>query len=365
MKINLTIISLVAIFFITGCKKNDFEGIDAIKKTEDLGTFKSQYFEAPLQFEKQITQQDEANIVTRYLIPYKKVENEKVYKYSLIEQNNYTKQTTETKIIAKGIIENNVNLFAIPIKQDIIQYFDVKQNSIAKGKIVFKHANKEIDINSNLKVGLNNDLQKENAVLLYCIVTYWEYTDNNGNVIGIEIISETCYFDDGAPPIILPPISGGGGGTGGPPVENNCDNLVSTLVDGTHVSDQLRSISTISATSIERKRKYQWIPLVNYGGWGLLSTEIGVHKKVANSDPTLRWQWKDFIHTNLVKEGVTLGGTVDFTCVAYKTLGLYNAVMNLDIHVNYNVACFTPLPIEKNYPASKMFNVDGGPEVVD
>jgi hypothetical protein len=91
MKINLTIISLIAIFFITGCKKNDFEGIDKVTKAEGLTTLNDFIDEKNLDLNSSITQFSKSNNNVRELIKFQSQNNSSPHKYLLVENNKDNK----------------------------------------------------------------------------------------------------------------------------------------------------------------------------------------------------------------------------------------------------------------------------------
>jgi hypothetical protein len=197
-------------------------------------------------------------------------------------------------------------------------------------------------------------------------------------------VCTTITYDDGTGVIIIGTGGGPGGGGPGPgpgpgpvgcsptqsswysenpvpaPCEDvNCDQATYNLINGTRPASIESSETTISETAEERTKLYKWICLINYGGWGLISREKGIHKKIDNPDPARQWEWKALDHVSLKKYGWTLGGTVETQCTSWlPTIGLYHAVMDIDIKVDYHVACkIGPAIKTEHYPASHMFSM--------
>lgn len=80
-------------------------------------------------------------------------------------------------------------------------------------------------------------------------------------------------------------------------------------------------------------------------GWRLFSYDHDTHIKTGSTNPRTRWKWKLFEHKNIDVVGTVIGGTVepDFISAA-PTLGLYNAVMDVDFSVKYTYKCAVIIP---------------------
>jgi hypothetical protein len=183
-----------------------------------------------------------------------------------------------------------------------------------------------------------------------CIDWYWQ-TYVNGVLVYEEYLYTTCSCYN---------TGGGGGGGGGN--NDECQTMLDAVINSTVPSGELRDVTLLEEGPATRSREYRWICLVNYGGWGLLSTERGVHKKVNNPNPSLQWQWESLAHIGIQKEGISVGGSVDYSdVIATPTLGLYNAVMNLSVRIVFSVVCsYGPAVRDKIYQCNKMFNVNAG-----
>jgi hypothetical protein len=136
----------------------------------------------------------------------------------------------------------------------------------------------------------------------------------------------TITYDDGTGIIIIGGTgvgTGGGGHYGGgtnncPPTQSSwysnapapdpcedvsCEANGDNLINGTRSASIELGETTLSETIEKRTKIYEWICLVNYGGWGLISREKGVHKKVDDPDPARQWEWETLEHVSLDKYG--------------------------------------------------------------
>jgi hypothetical protein len=197
----------------------------------------------------------------------------------------------------------------------------------------------------------------------------------------------SIWYDDSGGGIIVGGGTGGGPHGGGNPGGNpgnctptqstwysdapapdpcqdvSCDQAAYNLINGTSAVSIDLSETTISETQEERTKVYEWICLVNYGGWRVVSTEKGVHKKINDLDPNKQWEWVSLEHQGIDKKGVTIGGSVEVTCPSNTpTLGIYNAVMDLKLNIVYSAVCKgSPLTIEDTKRAQKLFNMRTAP----
>jgi len=134
---------------------------------------------------------------------------------------------------------------------------------------------------------------------------------------------------------------------------------LSELSNNSTTSNETISVSTISEQPEVRTKKYEWIILKNIG-WHLFSFDKGIHVATANPDPTLKWNWQSFEHQNISRVGIVIGGNVEYALIsATPTIGLYNAVMDLDFKVTYSIICKgSPFSTELTYNSNKLFHVN-------
>lgn len=188
-------------------------------------------------------------------------------------------------------------------------------------------------------------------------VGYW-YDLQTGYIVSTEILNTWTDCTGGNDP-----PSAGYGNAPDPPADADCAVTTLTALDNltsnSTVSDETESIMTTVSLPETRTKKYQWKILKNVG-WYIFSWEKGIHVKTTNSNPNLQWQWQTFDHQGVSLVGTVVGGNVDYSIItSNSTLGLYNAVMDLDLRVKYEVVCKgSPFSTELAYNCNKMFNIN-------
>jgi hypothetical protein len=141
----------------------------------------------------------------------------------------------------------------------------------------------------------------------------------------------------------------GGGGE-----EINCANVQGSL-EGTSVSE-IESSTTENETPTTRDRKYNWVIFKqNWNLFKFVSHEKGVHIKVNNV-----WKWESLTHNTITRTGGIIGGSVACSLIdATPTLGLYNASMTLDYHIEANAICKgSPLSFGNDFTSTLYRNVN-------
>lgn len=353
----LAFIFLLALF---GCKKaNNDLPVDgpanaAQKSIADV------LFAADPAPDSKITQLSADKKVQRILTPITGNGNLKLFKYILIELGGEGNVLKIGRLLSKTKIDEANNLFSLPLANDgSLNYFDANASEHSGSKILMKTKGTKVTSES-----VADDFKDETASNYapvctggYCIDHWWvTYDTNTGQIYTIEYLGSDCYEGQCNG-------SGGGGGGGGSTPPPTCAELTAVteaMANQTYPASDLRVITESNLTPETRQYTYQWICLINYGGWGLLSTEKGVHKKVALHGPTA-WEWVSLTHVNVVKEGLTIGGSVEHSEVATPEVGKYNAGMTLAINLKFNVACVPIATIEKNHTAQRIFNVNEAP----
>ena len=102
---------------------------------------------------------------------------------------------------------------------------------------------------------------------------------------------------------------------------------------------------------------YKWKCIAGTG-WSISSIERGTHKKKHNV-----WQWESLEHISTTIEGSVVGGNVAHSLVyANAVVGIYNAVMNLEIDVDMSTTVLS-VPYHRYFSLnpSKSFNVNSSP----
>jgi hypothetical protein len=173
---------------------------------------------------------------------------------------------------------------------------------------------------------------------------------------------EFCYIEDaGGDPCALYGLNCDG--SGGGDEDEDCSVTVQAnleaLANSATISNQTLEISTLVETPETRTKKYNWVILKGIG-WYLFSFEKGVHVKTDNPNPYLRWVWQSLEHKQLSKVGIVIGGDLEYNLIdATPTIGLYNAIMDIDFGVKYSVVCRgSPVSFERTYNGNKNFNVN-------
>jgi hypothetical protein len=188
------------------------------------------------------------------------------------------------------------------------------------------------------------------------LVGFW-YDTQTLEVLSYEILDEWDECTENGPP-----TDPGYGESPSPPVEEDCNistqQALNDLSNAT-VSNETQSISTIDETPVTRTKKYEWVILRGVG-WYLFSFERGVHVKTNNTNPSLQWKWQSLEHQGIARVGVVIGGSAEYGLIsATPTLGLYNAIMDIDFKVTYAVFCKgSPFSTELVYHSANAFNVN-------
>lgn len=352
-------VAIILSMLVLSCKKVD-NSLHAIKlANSSQKTVSDILFNAAPESNSKINQLSADKKVKRTLTPVNSGGQLKFNKYILVETDSNEDVLKITKIVSKTKIDESINLFSLPLADDgTVRYYDASTNKNLSSKILMKTKDTKVtkeSVASDLKDGETSNLAPvcTNGI---CIDHWWVIYDlNTGQIYSIEYVGSDCYegYCD----------SGTGGGGGGEPTPPTCEQLTAVaqaIADDTYPYSDLKFITENSTTPIRRQYTYQWICLINYGGWGLLSTERGEHKKVNPRDDK-SWQWVSLTHANVVKEGLSIGGSVDHSETATSTVGLYNAGMTLAINLKFNIACVPAATIEKNYVSQRIFNVNEAP----
>lgn len=356
----LAVIFLIILF---GCKKASNELQDnGLDKTVQK-TVADVLFAAAPEPDLKITQLSPDKKVQRILTPVTGNESLKLFKYILIELNGEGNSFKIGKLLSKTKIDGDNNLFSLPLANDgSLNYFDVNAPENTSSKVLLKSRGAKVTFKSvadDLGDGPTSNYVVIGCGTGYCIDHWWvTYNAETGEILSIEYIGSDCYE-------VMCTEGGGGGGGGGGPTQPTCEQLIEVaeiLANETYPESELRFITLWNTTPEIREYTYQWICLINYGGWGLLSTERGKHKRVALHGDNA-WQWVSLTHVNVVKEGMTIGGSVEHSEVATPTVGIYNAGMTLAIHLVFKVACVPIVSIEKNYTSQRIFNINEGPAI--
>jgi hypothetical protein len=170
-----------------------------------------------------------------------------------------------------------------------------------------------------------------------------------------------CYIDNaGDDPCALYGLNcGTGGGNEDEDCSVTAQAALTAMVNNAVVSNQTLEITTLSESAETRTKKYNWVILKGIG-WYLFSFEKGVHVKTDNPNPNLRWIWQSLDHQNIALVGIVFGGDLDYSLIsATPTLGLYNAIQDLDFKVKYSLVCKgSPFAREAVYNSTKPFNVN-------
>ncbi len=279
-------------------------------------------------------------------------------KYIYIYENKRGTNLLKPRPAALDLLESK----SIPpsFSGSIIQY-DLKGNLLSSkcytngaidaaqaGNLNFKFAAKDAQASKTSSEITPNFTNPCEGVESTCIDWYWQ-TYVNGELVFEEYLYTTCYCLSG----------GGSSGDSG----QACAALIDDMAANGSSTSSLRSISTLLQTPTTRTKEYKWICYINYGGWGLLSTDWGTHIYAPTSSTiTPDWKWQSFTHKSIAMEGFIIGGSVDYSQVtATPTLGLYNAVMNLQINIKFTLLCsFGPVIKDVIVQCNKMFNVEGG-----
>lgn len=224
--------------------------------------------------------------------------------------------------------------------------------SKAKTKLINK---KGATTNRRIASNMNQRTTCQTCKTWY-LVGFW-YDTQTFQVVDYEILDQWDECTETGPLPI------GYGETPDQPIDQDCNIsggiALDELSNGSSVSSETQSITTIESTVDTRTKKYEWVILRNIG-WHLFSWEKGIHEKTSNINPSLQWKWQSLNHQNISMVGVVVGGSIDYSLIsAIPTLGEYNAIMDLDFKVKYSVVCKgSPLSTELVYNSNKNFNVN-------
>jgi len=150
-----------------------------------------------------------------------------------------------------------------------------------------------------------------------------------------------------------------GSGGGGTSVPQSVYNGLMTLVNSITISNETKSVTTLSETPEQRVKRLEW-KLVKGIGWYIYSWEKGVQVKVASSNPSTQWQWQSITHEGSAKVGIIIGGTVSHSITYWNAiLGLYNAIVDVQLAVTCSVGWRgSPVSYDLVYSCQKNFNVN-------
>ncbi len=181
---------------------------------------------------------------------------------------------------------------------------------------------------------------------------YWQ-TWINGVLVYEEYLFSTIYCTNSG--------GGGGGNSGGGggsiPPEQLAESILNVMQNNTHATSQTIENTIVSEDVQHRVAMYKW-KCIEGTGWKIYSFEKGTHKKKHNV-----WQWESLEHINTGLEGTVVGGNVAHSLVyANAIVGIYNAVMNLEINVDMSTTVLS-VPYHRYFSLnpSKSFNVNGSP----
>ena len=152
---------------------------------------------------------------------------------------------------------------------------------------------------------------------------------------------------------------GGGGGGNGGSVPQSVYNGLMTLVNSIVVSNETKSITTLSETPEQKIKKLEW-KLLKGIGWYIYSWEKGTQVKVASQDRSTQWQWHSITHEGSAKVGVIVRGSVSHNITYWNAiLGLYNAIVDVQLSVTCSVGWRgSPISYDLTYSCQKNFNVN-------
>lgn len=168
--------------------------------------------------------------------------------------------------------------------------------------------------------------------------------------------------------------AGDGGGSGGsgdsgaygagdaPPEEDPChstEDKLKEIMNSSWSTSEFVSSTLVSQSNTTRTKNYKWT-IFSGPGYRLCSSETGVHRKVANSNPALQWEWVSLTHNSIYREGVVAGGDISYSTIySQPTVGIYTALMDLNYNVKFSSSfCGYPTSKEQNYNSHNVFNVN-------
>ena len=181
---------------------------------------------------------------------------------------------------------------------------------------------------------------------------YWQ-TWINGELVYEEYLFSTSYCSSSNG-------GGGGGNSGGGgsiPPEQLAESILNVMQNNTHTTSQSVQNTIVSQDTQHRVAMYKWKCIAGTG-WSIYSIERGTHKKKHNV-----WQWESLEHISTTIEGSVVGGNVTHSLVyANAVVGIYNAVMNLEIYVDMSTTVLS-VPYHRYFSLnpSKSFNVNSSP----
>ena len=224
---------LLTIFF--SCKKTEVN--TEIPKIKSNKTIKEIAFSGSLDVTKTITQTGNDKLTHRYLIPIKN-NNKNFYKYLLLENNSKNESQIRSYVISKYPLNNSVDLFTISINKDGVTAYDVNKKKGISSKLLLKHDNIELNINS--PIGSNENITPNYAYpgegeVGYCVDHWWVVSDTEtGAIVSIEFLGFDCY---GCMQTNSCSGNGGGGGGGGATPVDSAALLSAILVEYNGIHD--------------------------------------------------------------------------------------------------------------------------------
>lgn len=299
----------------------------------------------------------------RFFIFYK--DNSKVTQLKIIEilsskesvlenQIQITKNAFLNKLFGKKNYFGNLNATVIfyDVHYNYESSFEIKNGSWkpSKARLINQDKTKNRPVNTR-----NQRITCQTCVHWY-LVGIW-YDLQTGEIVATEILNEWDECTENGPP------PAGYGEAPGPILDEECSistqNQLNDLANSASVSNATLGISTLNENAETRTKKYQW-KILHSATFYLYSFERGVHVKVNNSNPNLQWNWQSLEHQNISMVGIVVGGSIEYSLIsATPTIGLYNAIMDLDFKCKYSVVCKgSPFSSESVYNANKAFNVN-------
>ena len=197
---------------------------------------------------------------------------------------------------------------------------------------------------------------------LTCI--WYGYLDEDGQFHKISL--EYCYEEPGSGGGEIFYGTGGEGGTGGGSgsavTENDtalCEASLSDITGQAFSTSDFVSAKLRLVDSNTRNVQYSW-KIFNCLDFNLYSYETGMHKKVANINPSLEWEWVSLTHNNIASTGFVVGVDMSYIDISHlPTVGQYNALMSLNYSVKFSLACKgSPVANELSFPANHIFNIN-------
>lgn len=157
------------------------------------------------------------------------------------------------------------------------------------------------------------------------ICVYFGAFSGNGDFTPYYLVG--CYGSTGG--IGTGYGSGRGGGAGDATTDEAlCDASLADITSQAFAASNFLSSTIISENSSTRNKQYSW-NIFNCLGFSLNSYQIGMHKKVANIDPSLQWERVSLTHNNIASTGFVVGVDMSYMDISnLPTVGKYNAIMS-------------------------------------